>query len=253
MIGAVHSLAEPGDPHQSRELPTFGVSDQKAGRVGATVDGRHGTGAGAGVDRVSGHRIGLSHDLAGRCRRAAFPNEVRERRKPFSHPVTHRIGIIHQPPSEVRVETLDALASPAHPAGRSRAAPFRRDQGIACLPVAVVRCSNRLGVHHGPGLLDTALGLQSGDGPTELGVDQPVTGRHRRAIFEEGGVLNDDRLPVRPAHHDREVAFGCATEKSADLLEIHRVGGQRQNSRACSIRSNVLGCDDELPVCPLAP
>jgi hypothetical protein len=50
----------------------------------------------------------------------------------------------------------------------------------------------------------------------ETGVDQPVAGGHRRAIEQEGGVLDDRWDPIVTADHDLELASGLATQQLGD-------------------------------------
>ena len=45
--------------------------------------------------------------------------------------------------------------------------------------------------------------------------DQPVAGRHRRAVVEQRGVADDDRRPVGVAHDDLEGPSGSRPSSAA--------------------------------------
>ncbi len=106
----------------------------------------------------------------------------------------------------------------------------------------------------GFGLPDATRSLDTVDASPEVGIDQPVPGRHWCAVAEQGRVLYHHGLAVGAAHGDLEVPCGRPTKQRREerlvvctsglVLRPPVVGGlrrrrQRQNSRACSMRASM--------------
>ena len=86
---------------------------------------------------------------------------------------------------------------------------------------------------HSPGGFDTA------DGFAESPVNQPVTGRHRSAVIEEGGVSDDHRDTRSGSDRDIELPVRLAPEQTSNDLAV--LGRQRQNSRVSRTRPHSPG------------
>ena len=84
-----------------------------------------------------------------------------------------------------------------------------------------------LGVDVGLGPVDATVGLELADEADLVGVDQPVPGRHRRAVVEERGVAQHDRITVRPADRDLIAAARLATQQRSDPGVVTREVGHR--------------------------
>ncbi len=156
------------------------------------------------------------------------------------------------------MDALHALPCPSDTTARTWSRPAGSDPSITLGRVA------RMGIRDGAsgdlrlGHPHTAGRLQAAHGSTELGVDQPVTSRHGRAVVEQGLVRYDDWSAVSLPDHDLEGARRRASEQLGDGIEIARVVlAQRQNSSVCSMRSRVLSdlvldAPDPLARVPLA-
>jgi hypothetical protein len=89
-----------------------------------------------------------------------------------------------------------------------------RKRAVALSGVAVVSFGHGLEPDVVFGVRDPSRTLEPADLRAFRFADQPVPGRHRRAIVEEGRVPDDHRLAIRVADDDRELSLRRATEQS---------------------------------------
>ena len=159
------------------------------------------------------------------------------------HPPPDRVVATGQVPGVVGVEALDARRVPAHAAasgrgptcagaGARRRARPRSERGRRPAPRRGTSASARRTPPAASSRLTAAV---------RGGADQPVAGRHRRAVVEQGRVADHDRAPSRVADHHLERALGISAEQRGDGGAIaaggravvgRRPAGQRRGGAA---------------------
>ena len=110
------------------------------------------------------------------------------------------------------MQTFDAALSPAHAARRTRVDPFRQHP-IALGRIARVGVGDGLRGDRGLGLAHAAGRLQPAHREYVPGPDQPVSGRHRRAVVEQRRVADHDGRSVLVTRDHVEVGQRFATEE----------------------------------------
>ena len=81
----------------------------------------------------------------------------------------------------------------------------RRQRGVALAGIRRVDGGKLLGVHGGLGGAHPAVAFEARHRAHEVGVDQPVPGRHRGAVVEQRCVADHRRPTGGCAHHDLEL------------------------------------------------
>ena len=108
--------------------------------------------------------------------------------------------------------------------------------GVPLGGVAGVGGGQLVGVDLGLGPVDAAGGLEPRQ-PGALGLaDQPVAGRHRRAVVEQRRVAEDDGRAVGVADDDLEVALDRPAEQGRDRGSIG-LRGSATTSPCCGVSS----------------
>lgn len=160
-----------------------------------------------------------------------------------SDKLTHGIGVTREVVGEMRVEALDTDArSPDAAVRLNKIGAYGCQRASPC--VVVVSLLQLFGVDELFEAMHAPFALESTDGVVQIGVNQPVQGRHRGAVAQVGFVLDDDGTSVVRANHDRETPAKGATYERCDMLLIVKgrvVKRQRQNSRVRERRERKPG------------
>ena len=90
--------------------------------------------------------------------------------------------------------------------------------------------SERRWVNGGLGHPDTAVTLKLGHSPAQVGIDQPVAGRHGTSVVEQRGICNHDRSPVVVRDGHVEGALGRAAEQLGHRFSL----SGRQGRAGCA-------------------
>ena len=158
-----------------------------------------------------------------------------------------RVGTSGQVMRIVGVEAFRAMTRPAHATARTRSRPIGRDCGIAIAGVGRVSLRE---------ILDGDVGFNGADPPSSFepadgvirpgGREEPVSGRHRRAVALERRVAGYHRHPVMAADDDVEGGLRDSTEELGDDQEIllaghleRRVVGSHRHVLSFADRSKV--------------
>ena len=108
---------------------------------------------------------------------------------------------------------------PTPPEGRGPVQPGVT-RGVAFGGIRRVRSRNCHRRDLGLGPAHAAVALEAGDGAGRRDADEPVAGRHRRAVVEQGRVPDHHGLALVVAHDDLELATRPAPEQASDRSEI---------------------------------
>ena len=124
----------------------------------------------------------------------------------------------------MRVQALDAAPCAGNAAVRSRSGVCWGDLRITFCRVRGVRGIKSSFVDFAFGCVDAARGFESRHFDDVVGIDQPISSRHWRAVVKERGVAHHSRHTVGAAYHDGEVALWTSPEQLGHLLHVYRRG-----------------------------
>lgn len=118
------------------------------------------------------------------------------------------------------MEALHAGAGSTHSAGGPRTGVLRTERSVAFGGVGGMRAPEVVGVDLCLGTADTAGGFELRHGAGRIGIDEPVSRRHGRAVVEQRGVANDEGTTRSRAHDDLEVGSWRAAQQLGEEIDL---------------------------------
>jgi hypothetical protein len=119
------------------------------------------------------------------------------------------------------MKTLDAASGAADAARRSGSTgPLTAEllnHSITLGSIDLVSMCQGVCIDSSFGVLDPTYAFEPTDHPVEFLADQPITGRHRGAVIEEGTVPQHHRAPGEVTNHHLERALRRAPEQGSYL------------------------------------
>jgi hypothetical protein len=112
------------------------------------------------------------------------------------------------------VEAFDPRPGSSDPAGRPGTTPPFRHVSVPFPGVSRVGSRQRQRIDLGLGGPHTPVGLEAVHGQARSPADQPIPGRHRRSVIEEGRILDHHRVARAVAHYDCERALGWTAKQA---------------------------------------
>lgn len=134
-------------------------------------------------------------------------------------PVADGIITAGQPVRQVRVEAFHALRRPADAARRARPTVILGHQRVPFSGVTTVGCAKRRRIDGRLSRPYPATALEPGHPSAQVGINQPVAGRHGTAVVEQRGIRDDNRPPVVVRDGHIEGALRRAAQQGG-----HRIG-----------------------------
>ena len=166
---------------------------------------------------------------------------------PDGRPIADGVLPADKPPRHMGMNALDPSAGSPDAATGPGALPPRRHESVTLSGVSHMRRRQCLCIDRPLGVLDAAFGFEQPDPGPNDGVDQPVAGRHGRAVTQVRFVLDDDRTTVESSHDHGAASRERSTEVLLDDFNIgeRRVAEtQRQNSRVRTRRERNAFADE---------
>ena len=120
-----------------------------------------------------------------------------------------------------------------------------RNCGVPLRGIALVGAVKLVGVDGVFGRAHTTSRLEPGDTHVQLGIDEPVTRGHRRAVVEERSVANDDWLARGTANDNLEGGARRPTEQLRERSDV--LGGGRHAAESMKGRYGAVVVLEDAP------